>query len=253
MDRVCDYCNGQFDDSLDNCPHCGATNNFVRRSDDTPKTISELETWYKLRNLPSYDVTRFYIGIDTRAPRAFGIYKDKVTGDFIVYKNKDDGTRAVRYQGGDESYAVNELYMKLKETIAIKKGHAISQRNTQTYNSNYRQSPNYNRPSNYNRSPNRRPSNPNLRTLIPILIIVFAVIILIASNNGKYGSGSYHPSNSYNYGSSYDYNYGGSSYNYGGSSYDNDNSWSWDWDSDSDWDSWDSWDSDWGSDWDSDW
>ena len=42
---------------------------------------------------------------------------------FIVYKNKADGTRAVRYKGTDEAYAVNELYLKLKDEILNQKAH----------------------------------------------------------------------------------------------------------------------------------
>ena len=45
---------------------------------------------------------RFFIGEDFREARAFGIYK---AGEnrFVVYKNKSDGSRAVRYDGPDEA------------------------------------------------------------------------------------------------------------------------------------------------------
>ena len=87
---------------------------------ETPRTIEELRAWYAARNLPPEEVTRFFIGKDIKEPRAFGIYRD---GDrFVVYKNKDDGSRAVRYHGPDEAYAVNELYQRLKQEIANQKG-----------------------------------------------------------------------------------------------------------------------------------
>ena len=87
---------------------------------ETPRTIEELKAWYVSHHLPPEDVTRFFIGKDVREPRAFGIYRD---GDcFVVYKNKDDGSRAVRYHGPDEGYAVNELYLRLKQEIANQKG-----------------------------------------------------------------------------------------------------------------------------------
>ena len=87
---------------------------------ETPRTIEELCAWYAARNLPPEEVTRFFIGKDIKEPRAFGIYRD---GDrFVVYKNKDDGSRAVRYHGPDEAYAVNELYQRLKQEIANQKG-----------------------------------------------------------------------------------------------------------------------------------
>lgn len=120
MEVKCDYCGGFFEDTLENCTHCGAQNNHIRRvTDTTPKTIKELEQWYKDRNLPPYEVTRFFIGINYTEPRAFGIYEEN--GKFIVYKNKDNGQRAIRYEGTDEAYAVNELYLKLKSEILNQK------------------------------------------------------------------------------------------------------------------------------------
>ncbi len=92
----------------------------INDKNNNPITIEELQEWYKARNLPPYETTRFFIGIDHKGPRAFGIYKDD-NGDFIVYKNKENGQRAIRYQGSDEEYAVNELYQKLKEEIIHQK------------------------------------------------------------------------------------------------------------------------------------
>nr|MCR5107274.1 glycosyltransferase family 39 protein [Lachnospiraceae bacterium] len=122
MDKICDFCNAQYDDSLDNCPHCGAPNSSVRRGEGVPRTIEELKKWYTDHNLPPEETTRFFIGTDYKKPKAFGIYKDGNSGDYVVYKNKADGSRAVRYQGKDESYAVNEIYQKLKDEIARQKG-----------------------------------------------------------------------------------------------------------------------------------
>lgn len=87
----------------------------------TPETIEQLQKWYEDRNLPPYEVTRFFIGINCVEPRAFGIYKEG--NDFVVYKNKADGQRAIRYCGTDEAYAVNELYLRLKEEILNQKAH----------------------------------------------------------------------------------------------------------------------------------
>ena len=126
MGRVrCNYCGSFIDDSLPNCPHCGAVNdNMVRFAQATPKTIAELQSWYQARNLPPEDVTRFYIGKNVRHARAFGIYEKD--GKYIVYKNKSDGTRAIRYEGKDEAYAVNEIYMKLKEEILNQKNRNLT-------------------------------------------------------------------------------------------------------------------------------
>lgn len=117
---ICEFCGNYIEDLEENCPVCGAPNkNHKRTASGTPKTIEELKNWYVDRNLPPEEVTRFFIGKDIKEPRAFGIYQD---GDnFIVYKNKSDGSRAIRYKGTDEAYAVNELYIKLKEEILNQK------------------------------------------------------------------------------------------------------------------------------------
>lgn len=120
MQIKCEWCNGFMDDSMETCPNCGAPNkNIKRMADGTPKTIEQLKAWYSQKGLPPYNVTRFFIGENVNERRAFGIYRE---GDrFIVYKNKDNGQRAIRYQGTDEAYAVNEIYLKLKAEILNQK------------------------------------------------------------------------------------------------------------------------------------
>lgn len=126
MKIKCEYCGSMFDDTLEKCPNCGGTNNNVRRStDDQPTTIEGLKEWYKAKGLPDEEVTRFFIGRDYKGSKAFGIYKDE-KGKCIVYKNKADGSRAVRYEGTDEAYAVNELLTRLKQEILEQKGRAVN-------------------------------------------------------------------------------------------------------------------------------
>ncbi len=116
----CEYCGNFIDDALATCPHCGAANAALARIvHDTPQTIEELQEWYQARNLPLEEVTRFFIGKNMKEPRAFGIYRDGK--NVVVYKNKSDGSRAVRYRGTDEAYGVNELYLRLKEEILHQK------------------------------------------------------------------------------------------------------------------------------------
>lgn len=116
----CDYCGYYIDDSDKFCGVCGAPNDhLVRSADGVPKTVEELKSFCAARNLP-LEKMRFFIGIDYKEPRAFGIYKDE-NGNFVVYKNKADGTRAIRYRGTDEAYAVNEIYQKMKSEVAIRK------------------------------------------------------------------------------------------------------------------------------------
>lgn len=123
MKVQCKYCDSFIDDINTNCPNCGAPlETAARFASRQPRTIEELQKWYAAMKLPPENVTRFFIGKDITEPKAFGIYKG-ADGDFVVYKNKADGSRAVRYRGSDEAYAVNEIYQRLKEEIVNQKSH----------------------------------------------------------------------------------------------------------------------------------
>ena len=75
-----------------------------------PCTIEQLRDFCAYNEMP-LERMRFFVDEDYKQPRAFGIYRE---GDrFVVYKNKADGSRAVRYNGPDEAHAVGELYDKL--------------------------------------------------------------------------------------------------------------------------------------------
>lgn len=122
MKIKCEFCGSMMNDTVEVCPNCGAPNPNVRRSSgDQPLTIQQLKQWYESKGLPPYTVTRFFIGEDYKEPRAFGIYYEEETGNYIVYKNKASGERAVRYRGTDEAYAVNELFQRLKQEITQQK------------------------------------------------------------------------------------------------------------------------------------
>lgn len=121
MKIKCDYCGNYIEQSSETCEHCGAPNTQYKRTASLqPETIEQLKDWYVAHNLPDENVTRFFIGKDYKGARAFGIYRDS-NGDFVVYKNKSDGTRAERYRGDDEAFAVNELYQKLRSEIVNQK------------------------------------------------------------------------------------------------------------------------------------
>ncbi len=166
----CEYCESMYDDTLECCPSCGAKNTNVRKSTSgNPTTIEELKEWYQNMNLPPEDVTRFFIGKNYGGARAFGIYKDERTGNFIVYKNKDDGSRAVRYEGSDEAYAVNELHTRLKQEILQQKGNGSG--NSIQNNRSFSSAP-----------PRRRKRKNGFFSQLVSLIIVAIPILLI----GKY-------------------------------------------------------------------
>ncbi len=261
MQIKCNYCGALIDDASQTCPKCGAPlSGEHRTAKEQPKTIEELKEWYVAHHLPPEEITRFFIGKNITEPKAFGIYRDG-NGDFVVYKNKSTGERAVRYKGSDERYAVNELYQRLKAEIADQKG---------------------NRTANSTQQP---PAKKKKKKGCLIAIIVLCVIGILGAifdqtpPNGYYhynGAQYYHQGSSWYYYDKEkddwfpsteeididkknakdfqtDQHYGkdfesSSWYDSGSHSDDNDS-----WDSDSDWDSGsDSWDSG-STDWDSDW
>lgn len=120
MKVKCDFCGGMIEDTEPICPNCGAANEHMSRvTDGIPKTIEELRAFCEAKKLP-LEQMRFFIGEDFKEARAFGIFKDS-DGNFVVYKNKADGTRAERYRGPDEAYAVNEIYEKMKSEVALRR------------------------------------------------------------------------------------------------------------------------------------
>ena len=88
---------------------------FREHRNDVPKTIQELSAYREAFDLP-LEKMRIFVGTDYKFARAFGIYKD-ADGKVIVYKNKSDGQRVVRYSGFDEEYAVKELLDKIKSEV----------------------------------------------------------------------------------------------------------------------------------------
>ena len=120
MREKCDYCGGYLPDTAEYCPNCGAANpHLARNAAGVPQTVEELKAFCAARKMPLKKM-RFFIGDDCREAKAFGIYKD-ADGCFVVYKNKADGSRAVRYRGADEAYAVNELYQKLSSEVRLRR------------------------------------------------------------------------------------------------------------------------------------
>ena len=80
-----------------------------------PRTIEEFQAFCAERNMP-LEKMRFFIGVDYKQPRAFGIYACG-DGTFVVYKNKDDGSRSIRYNGTDEAEACAILFDKMVSEI----------------------------------------------------------------------------------------------------------------------------------------
>ena len=132
MKVPCDFCGSYIESTEEKCPNCGATNtHFVQTASDTPKTIEELKQWCDSHNL-KLDHMHIHLGEDFKEPKAFGIYKNG--NKFVVYKNKANGERAIRYEGTDEAYAVNELYLKIKEMLLEAKENVSRTNKTTTSN-----------------------------------------------------------------------------------------------------------------------
>ncbi len=287
MKIKCDYCGNMIDETAGSCPNCGAPLSGANRmADAQPKTIEELQEWYVAHHLPPENVTRFFIGKNIQEPKAFGIYRDE-SGDFVVYKNKADGIRAVRYKGSDEGYAVNELYQRLKSEIANQK--SLNAQRSGGSGSNSRS---------YGGSASRNKKILKgvvfwiaITTLLPIILVAFVFTSVFISSSKTPSKGYYRYNNTdYYYQDSSWYYYDNISddwyqtdandtisetidgendddyriYNHDGksfesstwynepkeSSYESDSDSGWD--SGSDWggsDSWDSGGTDWGSDW----
>lgn len=223
-----------------------------------PTTIAQLVQFCTYNHMP-LERMRFFLDQDYRDPKAFGIYRD---GDqYIVYKNKADGSRAVRYHGPDEAYAVSEIYAKLLDECHKRdiwpdgKPKAVARRQKQA-----------------------RRRQIIIMAVVVIVILAFAVIGIFAERRAHTHDGYYRFDDGmyYLYGDSWYYDdpyydwverepvyYDDYSDYYMGSAYDS--GWGYSdfresdtWEdiheshsgtSSSDYDSWDSGDTDWGSDW----
>ena len=273
MKLKCNYCGSFIKDTDEKCPNCGAVNEHLMRSaDGIPKTIEELKAFCQKHNLP-LEQMRFFIGENFTEPKAFGIYKDD-KGNFIVYKNKADGSRTVRYQGTDEAYAVNEIYQKMKSEVSMRKAQKTANKPSS-------------QPSSGGSAGSRKKESLKISDYLVLIIIIIGIFVITAykvSSTPGEGYYTYDDTHYYYYSDNWyyyddyssswapasyvdnelsshysDYSDSGYSADYGiepfeNSRYANDSSWendSWD-DNDWDWDSNDSWDYN-DSDWDSDW
>jgi hypothetical protein len=84
------------------------------------QSIEELKQKCAEKNMP-LEKMRFFIGENRKEPKCFGVYLDESTGNWVVYKNKADGTRAVRYEGPDEARAAQEIWTKIGDEVKHRK------------------------------------------------------------------------------------------------------------------------------------
>lgn len=88
---------------------------------DQVHSVEELLQRAAERGMP-LEKMRFFINENRQEPRCFGIYHDDEADRWIVYKNKADGSRAVRYAGPDEAYAAQEIWAKINSEIELRRG-----------------------------------------------------------------------------------------------------------------------------------
>ena len=113
--------------------------------------------------------------LDYPGAKAYGIFKDK-NGDFVVYKNKADGSRAVRYRGPDEAYAVNELFQKLKDEASGQRARVAAARTPGYPASSAHGNNPYNHPNEMRAS--RRPRKRKTNALLIGIIAAAAAITI---------------------------------------------------------------------------
>ncbi|MBR4346114.1 MAG: hypothetical protein IKP75_04185 [Oscillospiraceae bacterium] len=206
---------------------------------------------------------RFFIGKDCKEPKCFGVYFDMDSEEWIVYKNKSDGSRAVRYHGPDEAFAAQEIWDKICAEVDIRRDKL----------------PRKDGSGSVTRSGSKGGVLGAVRQYAPfiIFIVVFIIVMILGRNKNKTGyykrgedvyycqndswyylddaagwlaySGTYDDWDDYYYGDSYYFSDSSDSFEnsgfYSDSSSDDDDD---DYDS-YDYDSWDAGDSDWDSDW----
>ena len=197
MRSKCEYCGSYVESTEENCPNCGAVNpNHQRNASGVPQTMEELKDFCAKHDLP-LEQMRFFIGVDYKKPRAFGIYQDG-DGNFVVYKNKADGSRAIRYKGTDEAYAVHELYLKMQSQVQKQKIRLSTSAAEQTGGKSNHQGRNTNRLSGVWASFSPREK----RRLIGSLLLVLFLFSILAFDAMVPDKGYYSYEGSYYY---YDY------------------------------------------------
>ncbi len=83
------------------------------------KSVDELIDRIEAEHLPIYSM-RFFINEDRKEAQCFGIYFNTDTGRWVVYKNKSDGTRAIRLDTTDEAAAAQEIWAKILSEIKLR-------------------------------------------------------------------------------------------------------------------------------------
>ena len=109
----CSACGAWINDTADKCSTCHAVNLFKKKIVNKPKTIDELNIWISQNE----DKIRYSSKENEQIgdKNKFGVYKEN--DNFIAYGVDRFGQKTILYKGNDEDYAVNIIYIRLKEDI----------------------------------------------------------------------------------------------------------------------------------------
>ena len=160
-----------------------------------PQTLEELQAFANAHEIP-LEKLHVHLGEDYHGPKAFGIYKD---GDeFVVYKNKADGMRAVRYRGTDEAFAVKEIYQKMREM-----GNAAKASNATRSSSDVERIKQYESASKH--AYKRRSTGKKLFYVGIVVVCMILFGTLLSKHEPKYRRGYYNYRDQYYYSDGYDW------------------------------------------------
>ena len=198
----CPRCGAMNEVRASNCAYCGEylgeyTEQLPDNTYKIPRTIEELKQFYEDKGVPVRNM-RFFIGEDYKEPRAFGIYKNE-DGQFVVYKNKDTGDRAIRYCGTDEAYAVREIYEKVKSEIDLRRNSG-----SRNHVSSYSSVPYYNPDDTYKKRRHRRSPESTVFYMVFAALALYIVLQVVTLMGGNYIQNNSHRGY-YNYDNTYYY------------------------------------------------
>ena len=215
MARYCESCGAEIGAGSFFCQNCGAPvpqsgaaaeaaqAPYERRRVTTPRTIAELEAFCDRHELPLAKM-RFFIGLDYPGAKAFGIYRDG-DGNFVVYKNKADGSRSVRYRGPDEAYAVNEIFQKLKEEATNQRSRVANARRSGYPGSEAQARNPYNSTQQFSAQRTQQRTKKKRHVILGVIIAVAAAVTIVRTSFAFLPHHHRPATGYYNYGGNYYY------------------------------------------------
>ena len=119
-----------IEETADKCPFCGATNNAVKRTaDKTPKQSPNYSSGIRTDTCRRMRQQDFLLASIIRNQKHLVFIRMATSS---LYTKQGKRRTCIRYQGTDEAYAVNELYLKLKSEILNQKANNQTRKQQQT-------------------------------------------------------------------------------------------------------------------------